>query len=306
MVRLQHPFWKYVKEKYPHIGVGMNPPYLPLVENRGIISPDVLFREIVNFVKGGGDFMTMNFVPQTLAELKKYIKTRKIPITSRQGGLLADYMERYHVDNPYHTILSNLLPILREYNVTVNIGSTFRPAGIAEAYDEAHRWEIRRQMKMHKLFDEAGVQSIVEIMSHQPLHQIGSGILKIRKEYGGYVPFQFLGPIVTDIGGEYDYITSAIGAAEASRYNVGKVTVIPAREHAGFPTLTDIKKGIIAAKIAVHAGDLTRISSLIQEDKLILNLRAENKSCDPFSKSKGCDKCGPYCPLIIIDKYLNE
>ncbi len=307
MVRLNYPLWKYAKEKYAHIGVGINPPYLPFVENNKTITPEKLFNEIKTFVKGGGDFMTMNFIPRTLFELKKYIKTREIPITSRQGGLLAKYMIDYKVNNPYYEILDELLPLFKKYNITVNIGSTFRPAGIVNAYDEAHNWEIKQQMKMHRLLDEAGIQSIVEIMSHQPLHQIGSGILKVREKYGGYVPFQFLGPIVTDIGsGKYDYITSAIGAAEASRYNVGKVTVIPSHEHTRLPTLKDIELGIIATKIAVHAGDLIRIPDLIKQDRAILNLRAKNKSCNPFLNVSGCNKCGSYCPLILITNEKNK
>lgn len=243
MVRLTKPLWYYVKEKYPWIAVGINPPYLPFVEDYPRITPQRLLREIESFVKNGGDFMTINFVPRTLQELKHYIKGRLIPITSRQGGIIAKYMMDYKVDNPYFEILEELLPLFKKYNITVNIGSTFRPAGIAEAYDATHKWEIKKQMEIHRKLDKAGVQSLVEIMSHQPLHQIGSGIISIRKKYGGYVPFQLLGPIVTDIGsGEYDYITSAIGAAEAARYNVGKVTVIPANEHKRLPTLLDLKK----------------------------------------------------------------
>jgi phosphomethylpyrimidine synthase len=304
MVRLKKPLWMYVKEKYPQIAVGLNPPYLLFAEDHQKIIPIKLLKEIEWFVKNGVDFFTINFFPETLDELKKYMKTRLVPITSRQGGMIAKYMLTYKVNNPYSEILNELIPLFKKYNITINIGSTFRPAGITEAYDHAHKWEIEKQMEMYKKLDEMGIQSLVEIMSHQPLHQIGSGILNIRKKCGGYVPFQFLGPIVTDIAsGEYDYVASAIGAAEAARYNVGKVTVIPANEHVRFPTLNDVKKGIIATKIAVHAGDLTRISGLIEIDKIILEMRAKKRSCNPFSKNKGCNKCGPYCPLILVDNY---
>jgi len=244
--------------------------------------------------------MTINFIPEKLYDLKKYIKKRKIPITSRQGGLLAHYMIKNKKDNPYNEIFDDLIGLFRKYNIVVNIGSTFRPAGIADAYDEVHNWEVQEQMRIYKTLDNSGVQSLVEIMSHQPLHQVGSGIIKIRKMYRGYVPFQFLGPVVTDVGGEYDYIAAAIGAAEAARYSVGKVTVIPAREHIGFPTINDVKMGIIATKIGIHAGDLTRIPDLLKIDKTILELRAQKRSCNPFSKIEGCEKCGQYCPLVII------
>ncbi|MBU3954945.1 phosphomethylpyrimidine synthase ThiC [bacterium] len=307
IVRLEKPLWKYVKQKYPHIAVGINPPYLPYVENKGMISPQKLFLEIKNFVLSGGDFMTINFVPKTLSQLKKYLHNRKVPITSRQGGILASYMIKNGTGNPYWVILDDLMNLLKKYHVTVNIGSTFRPAGIAEAYDKAHKWEINRQMEIYQLFEKSGIQSIVEIMSHQPLHQIGSGIIGLRKKYGQYVPFQLLGPIVADIGsGRYDHITAAIGAAEAARYNVGKITVIPPKEHVGMPTLQDVAEGINAAKISVHAGDLTRLPKLINEDWKILLLRSKYRSCNPLAKTKGCNKCGKYCPLILINPNKNE
>ncbi|MBM3208957.1 hypothetical protein FJZ40_01550 [Candidatus Shapirobacteria bacterium] len=301
MIRLKKPLWQYVREKYPHIAVSMNPPYLPFVENGGRVAPSKLFEEIKRYVEKGGDCMTMNFVPATLADLKKHVEGRAIPITSRQGGILAKFMIQYGQDNPYYKIWSDLLPLLKKYHITVNIGSTFRPAGIAEAYDPAHQWEIKEQMKMYKLLDQAGIQSLVEIMSHQPLGQIGSGIIHIRRQYGSYVPFQLLGPTVTDIAsGQYDYIASLIGAAEAARYNAGKVTVIPANEHVGFPTLKDLEIGIIGTKIAVHAGDLTRLPEVMAEDKNILKLRAAHKSCNPYLDAAGCNKCGPYCPLLLV------
>lgn len=300
-VRLDIPLWKYVKEKYPWISVGINPPYLPYIENKHKITPKKLFHEIENFIKNGGDFMTMNFIPRTLYDLESRINKRGIPITSRQGGMLAEYMIKNRKDNPYYEILDELLLLLKKYEITVNIGSTFRPAGIIDANDMLHNWETKKQMEIYDLFEKHNIKSLVEIMSHQLLSQIGKGILTIRKKYGEYVPFQFLGPIVTDIAsGQYDYIASTIGAAEASRYNVGKVTVIPAREHTGFPTIRDIKLGIIATKIAVHAGDISRIPNLKKEDAKILKLRTINKSCNPFLKIKGCNKCGTYCPLILV------
>lgn len=307
MVRLVKPLWYYVKQKYPHIAVGLNPPYLLFSENNQKIVPSQLFKEIEYFVKNGVDFFTINFIPATINELKYYIKDRLIPITSRQGGMIARYMLANKLNNPYFEILNELIFLFREYNITVNIGSTFRPAGIVEAYDRAHNWEIKKQMELYSRLNKAGVQSLVETMSHQPLHQIGPGILNIRKKFGEYVPFQFLGPIVTDIAsGKYDYISSAIGAAEAARYNVGKITVIPANEHINFPTLADLEKGINATKIAIHAGDLTRLPKLIEKDKIILELRSKKVSCNPLSTKKGCNKCGAYCPLILIDNYFNK
>jgi phosphomethylpyrimidine synthase len=301
-VRLDKPLWRYVKEKYPHIGVGMNPIYLPFIENKTKVSPDTLLGEIERFILGGGDHMTINFTPKTREELEAYSSGRLIPITGRQGGLLAVTMRKHKVDNPYYPILDDVVGLAKKYNITIHIGSTFRAAGIVEANDRSHLWEVRKQMEMYSFLKESGVLSIVEVMSHYPFHMIAKMIANIRDAYGDYVPFQLLGPVVTDVCGSYDYISAAIGAAEAARFDVGKITTIPANEHKGFPTLDDAEKGIMSAKIAIHSGDMARIPDLIEEDRRVLQKRSLIKSCDPEAFSRGCDKCGVYCPLVITQR----
>jgi phosphomethylpyrimidine synthase len=296
------PLWMYVKEKYPHVGVGINPPYFSYIENRGKISPKKVFGEIKNFILNGGDQMTMNFFPRNVEELNRLSALRMIPITSRQGGMLAAYMRKYSADNPYYEIFDDIVTIVKEYGVFINIGASFRPAGICEANDFVHNWEIEQQFNLYQKLSNLGVKSALEIMSHQPLETIGSGIQAIRERHGSYVPFQLLGPMVTDFVGAEDHIAAAIGIAEASRYNVGKITMVPPREHVGFPSLDDSRIGIRSALIAVHAGDSTRIPGLRDIDRKILEARANHLSCNPESVRQGCEKCGNYCPLIIAQK----
>lgn len=305
MVRLRQPLWNYVKEFHPHIGVGINPTYLPFVEGHGKVTPKRLLQHITEFVRAGGDQMTVNFFPQSLAELETYCSGRLIPITSRQGAFLAVSMRKNRRNNPYWDILDELLPLLREFRVTVNLGATFRPAGIAEANDCAHRWELDRLLELHARFDEAGVQSLVEGISHLPLNEIRPAILGVRERFGRYVPFQALGPVVTDVhADDHDHIAAAIGMAEAARYNVGKITTIPPREHAGYPTIEDTEQGLIVAKLAVHAGDLCRLPHLIESDSSVLAHRAHFLTCDGNRRVSGCDKCEQFCPLILGQGYV--
>lgn len=181
----------------------------------------------------------------------------------------------------------------------MHIGSTFRPTSIVEAYDKAHKWELKKQMEMFKMVDRAGVQAIVEPITHQPLKDIGPGIEKLRKKYGEYVPFQMLGPITTEVNFNCDQYAAAAGAAMGAMYNVGKITTIPPREHVGFPSLQDTLEGIKASLTSVHAGDLCRLPHLVEQDRKIAQKRGEVRSCNPNSIKKGCNKCMQLCPLLI-------
>ena len=67
-----------------------------------------------------------------------------------------------------------------------------------------------------------------------------------------------LGPLVTDIAPGYDHITSAIGAALAGEAGAAMLCYVTPKEHSGLPNKDDVQQGVIAYKIAAHAGDIAR------------------------------------------------
>lgn len=297
-VRIEEPLWKWGQEHYPKVAFGKVAPILVATENNGEVKPEDLLEEIKWSAEEGIDYMTMNLIPMKLGEVK-IARERSFLTTSRQGGVLLNYMLRNKVNNPYEPILDDIIQLFREFNVTMHIGSTFRPMSITEAYDKTHKWELEKQMEMFRRVDDKGVQAIVEPMSHQPLSEIGPGIEELRGKYGEYVPFQMLGPITTEANLDCDQYAAASGAAIAAMHNVGKITVIPPREHVGFPSLHDTIEGIKSTLISVHAGDLCRLPHLMEEDRKITMQRKKRRSCNSNSEIKGCNKCGNLCPLLI-------
>ena len=71
-------------------------------------------------------------------------------------------------------------------------------------------------------------------------------------------PFYTLGPLTTDIAPGYDHITSAIGAAKIGWYGTAMLCYVTPKEHLGLRTRDDVKKGVIAYRIAAHAADLAK------------------------------------------------
>lgn len=296
--RFNPTLWQWGQEQFPHIAFGKVAPILVAQENEGEVTPGKLWEEIKWSVEAGVDYMTLNVIPMNLEDFK-LAGDRAFSTTSRQGGVLLNYMMRNNVDNPHNPVFDDILALFREYDVTMHIGSTFRPSGITEAYDSVHKWELVQQMEMYRRVDKAGVQAIVEPFSHQPLKDIGPGIEKLRADYGEYVPFQLLGPITTEVHFNSDQYAAASGAAVAAMHNVGKITTIPPREHVGFPSLSDTLKGVKATVTSVHAGDLCRLPELIEEDRRITEERGIRKSCNPEAKVGGCNKCMDLCPLLV-------
>jgi phosphomethylpyrimidine synthase len=164
---------------------------------------------------------------------------------------------------------------------------------------------------------------MVEGPGHIPMDQIEMNIEKQIEICHG-APFYVLGPLVTDIAPGYDHITSAIGAAMAGWYGAAMLCYVTPKEHLGLPNREDVRKGLIAYKIAAHAADVARrrpqrrIATTRSQSPLRVRLeRAVPLSLDPetakayhdetlpqdtFKSAQFCSMCGPkYCSMKITE-----
>src|SRR5947207_7707745 len=98
---------------------------------------------------------------------------------------------------------------------------------------------------------------MIEGPGHIPMHLVKMNVEKER-ELCHDAPFYVLGPLVTDIAPGYDHITSAIGAALAAEAGAAMLCYVTPKEHLGLPNKDDVRQGVIAYKIAAHAGDIAR------------------------------------------------
>ena len=104
---------------------------------------------------------------------------------------------------------------------------------------------------------KAGVQVMVEGPGHVPFNQIQMNMEREQKICDG-APFYVLGPVVTDIAPGYDHITSCIGATAATFYGASLLCYVTPAEHLGLPDEDEVHQGVIAYRIAAHAGDVAR------------------------------------------------
>ena len=103
----------------------------------------------------------------------------------------------------------------------------------------------------------AGVQVMVEGPGHVPFNQIQMNMEREQQVCDG-APFYVLGPVVTDIAPGYDHITSCIGATAATYYGASLLCYVTPAEHLGLPDENEVHQGVIAYRIAAHAGDVAR------------------------------------------------
>ena len=232
-------------------------PIYQVIENRGVedIDEQIILETIKKQAEQGVDFFTIH--AGVLKEHLPLLEKRVAGIVSRGGALLAKWMLHHNRQNPLYEMFDDLCDILAEYDVCFSLGDGLRPGAIADATDEAQIAELRTLGELTARAQEKGCQVMVEGPGHVPFDQIQYN-MQIQQEICNSAPFYVLGPLVTDIAPGYDHITSAIGGTAAAFYGASFLCYVTPREHLGLPDADDVRAGVIASKIAAHAGDIAR------------------------------------------------
>lgn len=221
------------------------------------LTAEDMFAAIENHGKDGVDFITVH-CGVTLASVKKLKdEGRLLDIVSRGGAIHAKWMEYHGEENPLYSKYDRVVEIAREYDMTLSLGDGLRPGCLADATDRAQVQETIILGELAKRARKAGVQVMIEGPGHMPLDQIEAN-MKLQKRLCDNAPFYVLGPLVTDIAPGYDHITSAIGGAIAASAGADFLCYVTPAEHLRLPTPADVREGVIAARIAAHAGDIAK------------------------------------------------
>jgi len=306
------------------IPVGTVPIYDAAVEayvKRGdpsMLDPDELFKAIIQHAESGVDFVTLHCGVTRSAVKTVRASDRVTRIVSRGGSMLAAWMEREDKENPLYTRYDEILDILREHDVTISLGDGLRPGCGADATDPAQLEELVTLGELTLRAWDAGVQVMVEGPGHIPLHQVQANVVLQKKLCHG-APFYVLGPLVTDIGAGYDHITGAIGGALAGMAGADFLCYVTPAEHLALPDIDDVRRGVVATRIAAHAVDIARGNeAAINRDLKMSKARASldwpgqiEQALDPVEVKKrlvdrknldddDCSMCGELCAMKIF------
>ena len=216
---------------------------------------DLLLKVIREQAEQGVDFMTLH-----AGLLKGHVglaMQRIMGIVSRGGAIMAEWMQTHNRENPLYERWDEVLAILVKHDVTVSLGDGLRPGCLADASDAAQFSELDVLGELVQRCRRAGVQVMVEGPGHVPFNQIQMNMEREQKVCDG-APFYVLGPVVTDIAPGYDHITSCIGATAATLYGASLLCYVTPAEHLGLPNENEVHQGMIAYRIAAHAGDVAR------------------------------------------------
>lgn len=207
--------------------------------------------------RDGVDFITVHCGVTRHSAARLQQNPRVTSVVSRGGSLLYAWMAATGKENPYFEHFDELLAICRRYDVTLSLGDAGRPGSICDSTDAVQVEELVTLGELTRRAWEEDVQVIIEGPGHMALNEVAANVLLQKKLCHG-APFYVLGPLVTDIAPGYDHITGAIGGALAAAAGADFLCYVTPAEHLRLPDAGDLVEGLMAARIAAHAGDLAR------------------------------------------------
>ena len=303
--------------------VGTVPIYQAAIEAGSIekMTADLMFSAIEKHAQSGVDFMTVH-CGVTRSLIKRIQgKKRVMDIVSRGGAFLYRWMTVNERENPLYEQYDRLLDIAKRYGVVLSLGDGMRPGCIADAGDMLQLGELKVLGELAQRSRRAGIQVIIEGPGHVPLDKIEEQV-KLEKKICKKAPFYVLGPLPTDIAPGWDHLTSAIGGSIAAAAGADFLCYVTPSEHLGLPNLSDVKEGIIAARIAAHIGDIVKgVKGAWEWDiemskaRKALNWEKQiDLSVDPTSaaeirdmrlaskKNDTCTMCGEFCAMKVVSE----
>ncbi len=294
--------------------------------NKAIVdmTVDDIFAGVIKHAEDGVDFITVHcgVTRGTVERMKN--EGRIMDVVSRGGAFTIEWMSYNNKENPLFEHFDKLLEITKEYDMTLSLGDGFRPGCLADATDRAQIHELILLGELTQRAQAAGVQVMIEGPGHVPLNQIQTNI-QLQKRLCHGAPFYVLGPLVTDIAPGYDHITCAIGGAVAAAAGADFLCYVTPSEHLCLPNVHDVRDGVIATRIAAHAGDIAKgVKGAMEKDIAMAKCRKkldwegqfslamdpdkarEYRANSPVSDHGACTMCGEFCAYKLMDDAMKR
>ena len=287
------------------------------------IKPEEFLDVVEKHGEDGVDFVTIHAGVNKHTVQTFLNNPRLTNIVSRGGSLIFAWMQLTGNENPFVEYYDRLLDICEKYDITLSLGDAMRPGSIADGTDASQISELIALGELTKKAWAKNVQVIIEGPGHMAIDEIEANMLLEKKLCHG-APFYVLGPLVTDVAPGYDHITGAIGGALAASKGADFLCYVTPAEHLRLPTLEDMVEGIMAFKIAAHAGDIgKKLPGAREWDNKMSAARKAidwetmfNLAIDPEKARKyradsqpeeehSCTMCGKMCAMRTLNKVMN-
>lgn len=287
------------------------------------MTPDQMMDVIERHAADGVDFIALHCAT-TFATIEQAKTEGRIDsMVSHGGSHIIGWMVHHRKENPLYEQYDRILDIAQKYGVTLSLADAMRPGCLADSLGGAQVKEMIILGELVTRAREAGVQIMIKGPGHMPLNHVKETIT-LQKSLCKDAPYFVFGPLLTDIAVGYDHINAAIGGAISSWCGAEFLCYVTPAEHIGNPDVSQVRRGVIAARIAAQAGDLAKgMPEALQWDLKMSKARQEldwteqiELAIDPEhaeymrrTRNDGeietCAMCGKFCAMKIIADHMN-
>ncbi|GBE31151.1 MAG TPA: phosphomethylpyrimidine synthase ThiC [Nitrospirae bacterium] len=279
---------------------------------------ELLFEVTEKQCEEGVGFMAIHCgINRRTVEMLRKQSYRYGGLVSKGGSYMVAWMEHNNMENPLYEHFDRVVEILKKHDVVLSLGNGFRAGAIHDSTDRVQIQELLINCELAEIGRGRGCQTMVEGPGHIPIDEIEANVI-LEKRMSGDAPFYMLGPITTDIAPGYDHIAAAIGAALSSAYGADFICYVTPSEHLGLPFPEDVREGVMAARVAAHAGDMIKLGNR-KDDKEMSRARRDMDwqkqyaLCIDSERAKGikarrgngdgdtCTMCGSFCANNILN-----
>ncbi|APV43804.1 phosphomethylpyrimidine synthase [Dehalogenimonas formicexedens] len=287
------------------------------------MTPEQMLEIIERQAADGVDFLALHCATTMATVERAKAEGRIDPLVSYGGSHLVGWMIHHKKENPLYENYDRILEIAKKYGVTLSLADGMRPGCLADSLGGAQVQELVILGELVARARNAGVQIMIKGPGHMPLNHVKDTIT-LQKSLCKGAPYFVFGPLLTDLGVGYDHINAAIGGALSSWHGADFLCYVTPAEHIGNPDASQVRQGVIAARVAAHAGDLARgLPEAVQWDLDMSNARRDLKwkeqirlSIDPqhaqhirLTRNDGdietCAMCGKFCAMKIIADHMH-
>ncbi len=245
-------------------------------------------------------------------------------LVSHGGVMLMAWMIYHKRENPLYEHFDRIVEIAGQYDVTIALGDCFRPGQTEDSLDAAQIQEVLLQGELAGRARRAGVQVLVKGPGKVPLHHIGHTVTLVKQATGG-APLFVYGPFATGLAPGREHIAAAIGGAMAAGAGADILCSVPPGGDPSRAGAAAIRSGVVAARIAAHAGDIAKgIPGALDRDlamskarkdldwdrqfTLVLDPEQARATRDMHNPggAETCSMCGRYCAMQAVSEYLGK
>lgn len=225
-------------------------------KNKLILSKDTILSTIEKICSDGCDFLILDCA--ATRKLYEHLKNqkRKMGITTQTGLILAQYIETTKSENPLYEYFSDILEIVKPYDMTIYIANTMKASCIEDSGDIVQYAEIITQGELAKKARQNGVQVMIENVGHLALRDIKTTMRTI-KNLTDNAPL-CTNAMISESTIGHDHINNAIASTIVGIHGANMFNCVPAYENTVCTTPTQARESIIAAKISANCADLAK------------------------------------------------